>query len=220
MIRRAEFRMPQHVSDPAQHLLQRLLTRDPSARITLAELRQHSWFSIVPPDHYSFVSMPIKVRSPTFERQVTDLTLRQYETPIGSLDDLSDIILDGFQALGWNDKDQLETALQSPECVSKLEPRSAYCVFVPDIVLCRRRSVERLVYTFLLAYETKKRAPCVVVFSSGVENPLLTRGLVRTYSERPQQRRIAQLTEDGPQVRKRSESLDTAFPAIRAKLCA
>ena len=40
----AEYERPAHVSPAAAHLLGRLLTADPAARVTLAEVAAHPWF--------------------------------------------------------------------------------------------------------------------------------------------------------------------------------
>ena len=40
----AEYERPSHVSPAAAHLLGRLLTADPAARVTLAEVAAHPWF--------------------------------------------------------------------------------------------------------------------------------------------------------------------------------
>lgn len=73
-VKRAEFVMPSHISDSARHLIQRMLTKDPASRITLTEIRQHSWFRKVPVDHYMFALSPVKVRlDACAERLVQDL---------------------------------------------------------------------------------------------------------------------------------------------------
>lgn len=100
LVTKGEYKMPQHISEPAKHLLTRLLTRDPHKRITLAEIRQHAWFHMVPVDHYAFATLPIQIRPPLAPGTV-----------------VPEHIITAFLNLGWSDRTEVTQALMSNEYV-------------------------------------------------------------------------------------------------------
>ena len=44
----ADYHLPEHVSEEASDLISRILTTDPDKRITIPEIREHTWFKLVP----------------------------------------------------------------------------------------------------------------------------------------------------------------------------
>lgn len=44
----ADYQLPEHVSEDAADLISKILATDPDKRITIPEIRKHTWFNLIP----------------------------------------------------------------------------------------------------------------------------------------------------------------------------
>lgn len=70
----ANYDLPEHVSEEASDLIKQILQTDPAKRITIAEIRKHKWFNIVPTTLSSnpgtFVGIDYPPNDPTITKKM------------------------------------------------------------------------------------------------------------------------------------------------------